>query len=184
MKIPTILPVAIGTVFLSLLLAGCTTKPVDELKMTVEAMNDASAVEASKYAPQQWDRAQVQWQEANALIHMGRYSEARSVFVDAVASYKEAQAEATRSVENLKIEVKALQNSAEAELEKIEQELKSSKVKPSVRMRVEDALPRLDEKISMMKVAFDAGDFLMARVDGQEAVRYMDDLQKKLDAGK
>ena len=51
-------------------------------------------------------------------------------------------------------------------------------------MRVEDALPGLDEKISMMNVAFDAGDFLMARVDGQEAVRYMDDLQKKLDAGK
>jgi outer membrane PBP1 activator LpoA protein len=184
MKIPTILPVAMGTVLLSLLLAGCSTKPVDELKMTTEAMNDAMTVEASKYAPKQWDRAQSQWQEANALIQLGRYSEARSVFVDAIASYKEAQDEAKRNVENLQIEVKALQSSAETEMEKIEKELKSSKVKPSVRMRVEDALPGLYEKISMMNVAFDAGDFLMARIDGQEAVRYMDDLQKKLDAGK
>jgi len=144
------------------------------------AMDNANSVEASNYAPHEWDRAQAQWEEAGALINMERYSEAKNVLVEAIASYNEAQAVAKRRVEDLQNEIKALQSSAERELNKIEQVCESSKVKPSVRQRIEAAIPRLDEKISAMNSAFDAKQYTIAAINGQEAVRYMTDLQKRL----
>lgn len=180
MKIPKILPAAILAVLASLVLAGCSTTPVDELKMAGRAMDNANSVEASEYAPHEWERAQAQRQEADALIHMGRYSEARDVLVAAIASYNEARDKAKRQVESLQIEIKALQSSTETELKKIEQACESSEIKPSVRKRIEAALPRLDEKISAMNAAFDAKDYTLARLDGQEATRYMADLQERL----
>ena len=180
MKIPRILPVAVLTVLASLVLADCSTMPVDELKMAGIAMDNAGKFEASEYAPHEWERAEMQRQEANALIHMGRYSEARDILIEAIASYDEAQAKAKKCVENLQIEIKALQSSAETELKQIEQACESPKVKPSVRRRIEAALPRLDEKISAMNAAFDAGMYTLARTDGAEATRYMEDLQKRL----
>jgi len=179
MKIPRILPPAILIVLASLVLAACSTMPVDELKMAGDAMNNANNVEASEYATHEWKRAEMQRQEANALIHMGRYSEARTVLVEAIASYKEAQAKAKERVEGLQVEIKALQSSAETELKKIEEASESSKVKPSVRRRLEAALPRLDEKISAMNAAFDAGKYSLARTDGAEATRYMERLLKR-----
>lgn len=180
MKIPRILPAAMWAVLASLVLAGCSSMPVDELKMAGVAMDKANSVEASEYAPHDWDRGQAQCQEANALIHMGRYSEARNALVAAIASYNEAQAAAKSRVESLQLEIKALQSSAETELKKMEQVCENSKVKPSIRRRIEAALPRLDEKISTMNAEFDAKEYTLARMDGQEAVRYMTDLQRRL----
>jgi hypothetical protein len=56
-------------------------------------------------------------------------------------------------------------------------------VKPSVRRRIEAALPRLDEKISAMNAAFDAQDYISALQEGHETYRYMTDLQKRLGIG-
>jgi len=180
MKISTTLHAAMWPILASLVLAGCASKPVDELKMAGVAMDSANSVEAADYAPHEWNRAQAQWEEANALIHMERYSEAKNVLIESIASYNEAQAVAKRRVENLQIEIKALQSSAETELNKIEKVCESSKVKPSIRDRIEAAIPRLDEKISAMNSAFDAKEYTMAEIEGHEAVRYMTDLQKRL----
>jgi uncharacterized protein YdaT len=180
MKLPIILSAAICAVFASLIFAGCSSKPVDELDMAGVAMNNARAVEASTYAPKDWDRAQAQWQEANALIHMGRYSEARNVLISAIASYNDAQASAKEAIENLQIEIKAQQSTADMELKKIEKGCENPKLKPSVRRRVEASLPSLDEKISDIKAEFEAKEFTTARMEGRELARYMTDLEVKL----
>jgi hypothetical protein len=178
MKISTILP-TMGIVLASFVLAACASKPADALMFTSAAMEKARSVEASEYAPKDWDRAQAQWQEANALIHMGDYTEARNVLTDATASFNDAEALANRSVESLKIEIKALQSSAATELKKIEQFSENPKLKPSVRRRLEAALPRIDERIAVMNAEFEAGKYMMARMDGQAVVRYMTELQEK-----
>lgn len=184
MKITTVLSITIGAVLASLLISGCSTKPVDELQMAGVAMEGARSVEASKYAPQGWEKAQMQWQEADDLIHMGRYSEARSVLIDAVASFKDAQETAKRTYDKCRIESTALLDSAGTRLGKIEQVSQSPKTKPFVRRQVEASLPNLDAKIAAMKAEMDAKDYRTAHRDGQEVDHYMASLEKRLGIGK
>jgi outer membrane PBP1 activator LpoA protein len=184
MKVSIALSITIGAVLASLLFAGCSTKPADELQMAGVAMEGARSVEASKYAPQGWEKAQMQWQEAAALIRMGHYSEARSVLVDAIASFNDAQETAKRTYEKCQIESKALLDSAETRLEKIEQVSQSSQTKPFVRRRVEASLPNLDAKIAAMKTEMDAKEYRTARRDGQEVDHYMAGLEKRLGISK
>jgi outer membrane PBP1 activator LpoA protein len=180
MKITKILARSMWILLASFVLAGCSTKPGDELDMAGIAMEKAKSVEASVYAPQEWERAEKQKKEADALIDEGHYSEARDVLIDSIASYNEAEAQAQRRVESLQIEIKALQSSAETELKKIKQFYESPKAKPSVKKQIEEVLPRLNEDMISIKATLEVGDYMMARMEAQDAVRYMVELQKRL----
>jgi len=164
-----------------IVLAGCASKPVDELKMVRTAMEEARNTDASEYAPFDWDRAQMNVQEANALIQMGRYTEAREVLVLAVGNLHTARDTATRRVESLKIEIAALQTSTGDELKKLEQTAAGAKVSPALRKRIDGALPLIQEKIAAMNAAFEDKEYLRARSAGKEAISWMQKLQK--DAG-
>jgi hypothetical protein len=180
MRTPLKLLLAAGAIFASLALSACSSKPVDELKMAGVAREEASKVEASEYAPLDWMRAKMQWEAAAELIQMGRNKEAKDVLIEAVASFNTASDKAKRRVESLRIEIAALQNSAEVELRKIVGESQSSKIKPLAKMRIEAAIPRVDEKIGMMNAAFEEKEYLRSRMAGHEAMRYMMDLEKRL----
>jgi hypothetical protein len=179
MKMPTFLPTMIVVVFASAALTGCNSKPVDELKMTRTAREQARNTEAPEYDPYGWDRAGAQWEEANALIQMGRYSEARSVLIEAAGNYNKAREEAIRRLESIKIEIKALQSSAESELKHLEHDV-SGKATPSVRNRIDRALPLIEEKIATMNADYDAKEYLRSRMAGHAAIRYMQELQERV----
>jgi hypothetical protein len=180
MKIQMLLAGAIGIVLASIGLSGCGSKPVDELKIVGNAMELARNAEAQEYEPLDWDRARMQWDEANSLIHMGKYSEARDVLTMAAASYNAARDKSDRRVESLQIEIKALQSSIQSELKKLEHDIEIAKVKPSMKRRVEAALPRIDETISVMNADFGQKEYLRSRMSGQEILRYIQDLEAKL----
>jgi hypothetical protein len=99
----------VGIVLLlsSVVFTSCSSKPVDELKMSKTAMDEARNSEAPQYAPYDWDRARWDFEMGNALTQMGHYSEARSVLVQAISNFNLARDNATRRVESLKIEVSA-----------------------------------------------------------------------------
>jgi chromosome segregation ATPase len=180
MKIHIILAGAIGVILTSVGLSGCASKPIDELKMVNSAMELARNSQAPEYEPLDWDRARMQWEEANALIQMGKYNEARDVLAMAVTSYNAARDKSDRRVESLKIEIKALQSSIDSELTKLEHDIEAAKAKPETKRRVEEALPRIDEKISVMNADFGEKEYLRSRMTGQEITRYMQDLEAKL----
>jgi len=180
MKMTNFLPTMILAIVTSAALTGCNSKPIDELKMTRIAMEQAQKTEASEYEPNDWDRAQMQREEANALIQMGRYGEAKDVLIEAVGNYNTARDKANRRVESLKIEITALQSSAETELKKLEQAGESAKAKTSVRDRIDRAIPLIEEKIATMNADYDAKEYLRSRMAGYEALRYMVELQKRL----
>ena len=180
MKTRIIPAAAICAALASFLLAGCASKPVDELKMAGVAMDKARSAEAQEYAPKDWNRAQMQWEEAMALIHMGRDSEARDVLIESVASYNDAQTTAEARVDSIKAQLKDLQSGFDAELNKIERGCESPKVRASIRKRAESALPRLDERISVMNSLVDAKEYLKAYREGQAADRYIAGLEKML----
>ena len=115
-----------------------------------------------------------------ALIHMGRDSEARDVLIESVASYNDAQTTAEARVDSLKAQLKDLQSGFDAELNKIERGCESPKVRASIRKRAESALPRLDERISVMNSLVDAKEYLKAYREGQAADRYIAGLEKML----
>lgn len=183
MKIRTVLFAAICAIVASLAVTSCSSKPVDELKMAGLAMDKARSAEAPEYAAQNWNRAQMQWQEAMALIHMGRNSEARDVLIDSIANFNDAQTEAEGRVDSLKAQIKDLQASLDTDLNAIERGCESPKVKPSVKKRVESALPRLDERISVMDSLVEAKEYLQADREGQQAAHYMAALEKRLGIG-
>ena len=161
-------------------LAGCASKPTDELEMARVAMDNAITNQASEYAPYDWDRAQMNWQMANALIRMGRYDEARDILVKAVGNFDKARDVSSRRLESLKIEVNSIVPVLDKEVESIQKASEDSKRDMKTRRRIEAALPLIDEKIASMNASLDREDFLLARRYGQEALRYVQDLKKKL----
>jgi hypothetical protein len=180
MKLKIFMITAILAVATSLSLVGCGSKPTNELKMARIAMDQARDAEAPEYEPNGWDRARMQWEEANALIQMGRNGEAKSVLIEAVGSYNTARDKAKRRVESLKIEISVLQENTEMELKNLEKAGESPKTKPSVRTRIDQALPQIDEKIATMKADYDAKEYLRSRLSGHEALRYIQELQNRL----
>jgi hypothetical protein len=49
-----------------------------------------------------------------------------------------------------------------------------------MRKRIDRALPHIEEKIATMKADFDAKEYLRSRMAGQEALRYIQELQKRM----
>jgi len=181
MKVPKQIFAAVIAVLSAIALSACSAKPVDELKIVGVAREQARNMEAPEYAPLDWDRGRMQWEEANSLIQMGRYKEAKDVLIDSAGSFNAARDKANRRVESLKIEIAALQSSAETELRKLVGESQSAKIKPLVKLRIEAAIPRIDEKIGTMNAAFEEKEYLRSRMAGHEAMRYMMDLEKRLE---
>jgi hypothetical protein len=180
MKMVTLIAAAVLAAITSLMVCGCTSKPIDELKMVSVAMDQARSVEASEYAPYDWDRARMQWEEAIIFSQMGRYGEARDVLIEAIGNFNTARDKAQRRVESLKIEINALQSTAETELKKLEQAGVSPKAKPPVRETIDRAIPHIEEKIATMNADYDAKEYLQSRMAGQEAMRYIRDLRTRL----
>ena len=175
-----VLPVAILLVSASIALTSCSSKPLDELKMAKTAMDQARSKEAPEYAPYDWDRARSDWDEANALIDMGRYREARNVLTLAVGNFNTARDTADRRLESLKIEVTALGTSAKKGLNNLEQAAESARVKPTIKKRIDGALPLIDEKVAVMNAALEQKEYLRARTAGKEALGWIHDLQESL----
>jgi tetratricopeptide (TPR) repeat protein len=168
------------SVLTSIFLVGCASKPTDELEMTRVAMDEAIGKQASEYAPSDWDRGEMNWQMANALIRMGRYDEARDVLVKAVSSFNKARDVSRRRLESLKIEINGMLPVLKKEVERIQKASEDSRSSMKVRNRIEAALPLIDEKVASMNASLDREDYLLARRYGEEALRYVQDLKKKL----
>ncbi len=161
-------------------LTGCSSKPIDELNMVRTAMDQARSKQALEYAPLDWDRARSEWEEANALIQMGRYGEARNVLMLSVSSFNTARDAANRRLESLKLEVTALRTSVAAELSSLEQAAQDPKVKPPIRKKIDGALPLIGEKISVMDTALEEKEYLQARTAGKEVIRWIHSLRESM----
>jgi tetratricopeptide (TPR) repeat protein len=160
--------------------SSCSSKPYDELQMARTAADEAQIKEAYEYDPNDLERGRMDWQMANALIHMGRYSEARKVLVTAVADFNKARDESDRRVESLKIEINNLQSVLKEGKETLQKASDNPRIEAKLRKRVESALPFIDEKIAIMNTALDDKQYLSARMYGQQALHWINDLKKEL----
>ena len=160
-------------------LAACASKPADELEMARVAMDKAISNQASEYAPYDWDRARMNWQMANALIQMGRYNEARSILIQAVKNFDKAGDESKRRLESLTVDINSMLPQLKKEALNIQHAAENPKINSRIRRRIDAALPLIDEKISTMNAHIDKKDYLQARMVGAEAMRFMQDLEKK-----
>ena len=86
MKIQISLTAAIVAIIASIALMGCYSKPFDELKMAGVAMDQARNAEASEYAPNDWDRARMQW-EGNCLLQRRDWRQNRPLFQKSFLSF-------------------------------------------------------------------------------------------------
>jgi hypothetical protein len=159
---------------------GCAAKPDDELQMVKTAMEQAQDREASTYAPYDWDRARWDWEMANSLIAMGRYSEARNILVLAVGKFDSARDTATSRLEAVKSDVTTLQAELKLELDKLEQVENKAGTRQTVKQRIDRALPLIEQKFAAMQAAVDDKSFLEARTDGNQALHELNNLRKKL----
>jgi tetratricopeptide (TPR) repeat protein len=179
MKKLSVFPILLLSVFAGIMFAGCASKPTDELEMARRAMDEALSKQAPEYAPNDWDRAQMNWQEANALIQMKRYDEARNLLIQAVGNYNKARDESNRRLESLQIEINSMLPILEKEIAGFQRVGENAKTSARMRRRIEAALPIIDEKTAAMNVALERKDYLLARRYGQETLRYINDFKKK-----
>jgi hypothetical protein len=130
--------------FAGLLLVGCSGKKSLQLDFAKDAMEAARSAEAPEYAPDDWARAQADWEMAMALIHMDRYAEAEKVLVTATADYNRAQRTAEERVVRLKASIDDLKQSVDTQYAMVKQEIAKPGLPASVRKNLESSLPELD----------------------------------------
>ncbi len=82
------------------LLAGCASMPSQELQSARSAVAQAYAVDAPRFAPQEYESAKAALSDAERYVHYGEYDEARSILPlaegHALRAYTKAREEAAR----------------------------------------------------------------------------------------
>jgi hypothetical protein len=166
--------------FVSIAQTGCASKPVDELQIVRTAMEEAQSKEASIYAPNDWDRGRWQWEMANSLIVMGRYSEAEQILVLSAGSFNTARDLASSRLEAIIQEVTILQADIKTVLNDLTQLGDKPGTGPSVKQKIKATLPHVEERIAAMQAAVEYKDYLAARRDGSEVLHALTNLRESL----
>lgn len=112
-------------ILMATLLAGCSQPPTADLNAAKNAMEEARAAEADKYAPDEFNQAQSNFDAAtkeitaqdNSFFLTRSYSKAGQLLKDTQAKAQTAQTAAKDNKEKVKLEVEALTTETEAAIQ-------------------------------------------------------------------
>ncbi len=171
---------AIVFLLVGLVMIGCSGKQSLQLDLTRDAMEAARTVQAPEYAPDDWARAQADWDTALALIHMDRYGEAKQVLVTAAANYNRAQRVAEERVVRLKASIADLKQSVDAQYLLVKQEAAKPGLSASLKKEIESSLPLLDILKNQMDQFLQEKRYLHAQEAANAALTEIYDLFKQI----
>lgn len=166
--------------FVSLTYWSCASKPEAELQMAQKVMDEAEAQNAADLAPDDWARGRQVWNEAQALIEMGRHSEAKSLLIKANDYFVKALEIAKNRQDGLIHEVEELQSNIDTQYKTLKQETYAREIPKALSKKLGEAFPWIDEKIAEMEGAVAQKHYMDARVAGKDALGRIYELQTQL----
>lgn len=148
-----------------LLILGCAGEPTNELAAAKDALENASAAEADKYAADLFTQAENSIIEAENLIAQEKYGEAKKLLKDAKSVADQAASQAQIKKEEAKTDVEDFF----AEITKVRGELKDTQSKakewgiPKSKRELTDEISRWDEELKQAQAEYDAGNYYSAK---------------------
>ena len=148
---------------LSLILASCSSEPVEQLQLAQKAMEQAKVERAEEFAPTDWKTAQQAWQDAHSLMSKQKYSEAGPLLLRAKSRFEKARDIARAKREDLRREIDGMQKTLDTRYASLKAGIESSKISSSARKSLNETCRGIDQEIEKTKAQFDQGEYSQAR---------------------
>jgi glucose/arabinose dehydrogenase len=149
-----------------LLILGCQSAPQKELAAAKDALQKAQEAEADKYAPDLFTQAKDSIAEAENLIAMKKYGEAKQLLISAKGVAESAIQQAGVNKEETKSNVEdfmAAIDNGMRQLHETQDKAKQWKI-PETVWKLTDEMARWDEQLKRAKAEYDAGNYYLARI--------------------
>ncbi len=148
-----------------LLILGCAGEPKNELAAAKDALENARAAEADKYAPDLFTQAENSIIEAENLIAQKKYGEAKKLLMDAKAVAESAASQAGVNKENTKTEVEDFFAAIDQDMNQLKetQDLAKQWGIPKKERALTEEMARWDEQLKKAHAEYDAGNYFSAK---------------------
>jgi hypothetical protein len=180
---------------LGLALAGCSQAPTADVDAAKHAMEEARQAQAPEYAPQAWTAAQ----DADAKLQaeldaqqkrwapLRSYTVAKQLAADEKSAAERSMSEAATAKETMKTEVSTLMAQARDEAAKahaaVDTAPKGKGTEADLASMKTDATS-IDDTLTQMQTAFDAGNYIDAKTKAQAAIDAAKRIQGEVEAAK
>jgi tetratricopeptide (TPR) repeat protein len=161
-----------------LLLLACAGEPTQQMTEAKDALQKAQQAEADKYAPDLYLQAQNSIAEAESLIAMKKYTEAKTSLEKAKEMADQATTQAPINKDNTKTEVEdylAAINGARKQFQETQNLAKQWRV-PKDKWELTDQIATWDEDQKQVQADYDAGNYFEAK---QLAAKLHGDITEK-----
>jgi len=148
-----------------LLMLGCAGEPTKELAAAKDALENARAAEADKYAPDLFTQAENSITEAENLIAQKKYGEAKKLLMDAKAVAEQAASQAGVNKENTKTEVEDFFAAIDNAMKQLKetQDLAKQWGIPKKNRALTEEMSGWDQQLKEARAEYDSGDYFSAK---------------------
>jgi hypothetical protein len=148
-----------------LLLLACAGEPTQQMTEAKDALQKAQQAEADKYAPDLYSQAQNSIAEAESLIALKKYTEAKTSLEKAKELADQAATQAPINKDNTKIDVEdylAAINGARKQFKETQNLAKQWGI-PKDKWELTDQIASWDEDQKQVQADYDAGNYFEAK---------------------
>ncbi len=169
-----------GVLLLILSTWGCASRPDEDLKAAQAALDEAKAQQSEEFAQADWKSAMEAWDAAQAALAKSSYGDAKAQLMKAKGRFDKAGAIAKAKRDTILQEVVALQTTLTNRYNSYKGTLERVSLTGSAKKDIDQITANLDASLGKLNSEINAGQATEARATGQEALKVLNDLEKKL----
>ncbi len=173
---------ALGLVLL-LCFLGCG-QPTEQIQLAQKAMDQAKEQRAEEFAAKEWNDAMQAWNQAQAALAKGSYSESSTALLRAKSRFEKARDIAKGRREDLLKQVTGLQKTIDLRYTAMKNNVTAAKLSAKQKKEFEDSCKEIDQAIEKMKSQVNSGDLTPAKFTGDTTLRNIYETEKSLLGGK
>jgi hypothetical protein len=148
-----------------LMILGCGGEPTKELAASKQALENARAAEADKYATGLFSQAENSIAEAENLIAQKKYGEAKKLLMDAKSVAESSASQAVVNKDNTKTEVEDYMAAISGAMKQLKetQDLAKQWGVPKGKRELAQEMSTWDENLKEAQTEYDAGNYYSAK---------------------
>lgn len=168
--------------YLAVSSVGCSSRPDAELKLALEAMEQAKGQHAAEFAAAEWKSGEEAWEQAHALLAKESYSQARMQLLRAKSRFEKARDIAKAKRDVVLKDVQGIQKEIDRRYQALKDGVGSSGARLSAARKksLEDAFREIDRGLEKMKAEIQQGEYNDARNSAQTTARWLYEAERVL----
>jgi hypothetical protein len=171
-------------VALTLLSAGCSTRPDEQIAQAEEGLKAAQEQHAEFFAPEDFSAARQAWDEANSKLKQEKYGDATLLLIKAHTRFHKAAEIAKGKKEDTTRQIKGIHEAATKRLQTLKDAMEKDKARISAAKKktFEETTKDIEQKLSQVTTKLEGGEFQEAKFLADTALRTVWETQKELEA--